>query len=379
MKLKRVKIQNFKGLKDVEISFEDHGNEPRFLTCLVGKNGSGKTSVLQAIAFVLSSATRGSADPYSFRWNGFVAERMATHGPTRIDVEVELHKDERDALIELDGRWRKSQSDHLYREMDYSTAAYSQDVKLTYEHRSQPSFFGLKKHGMGFASMGRQYLDMISLDAFEKQLFLARVGDVFWFDQYRILGSGLLESGRGRPESSFTSAPETYAAARTEISWTRGVTSLREMLVGLWTFHKSERKGSPDMIEELQPRLESVFPGTRFVGVEPRGGLARPTQKDFFFLLERNGTVYDIAELSSGEQAVFEILYEFVRLNIARSIVLIDELELHLHPPQQQALLAALPKLGPDCQFIITTHSPYLEDVIPEEEIVRLEGGTVVS
>jgi predicted ATP-dependent endonuclease of OLD family len=79
--------------------------------------------------------------------------------------------------------------------------------------------------------------------------------------------------------------------------------------------------------------------------------------------------------MSSGEQAVFPLIYEFVRLDIAKSLVLIDELELHLHPPQQQALLGALPKIGRDCQFIITTHSPYLADVIPTENEVRLDGG----
>ena len=66
-------------------------------------------------------------------------------------------------------------------------------------------------------------------------------------------------------------------------------------------------------------------------------------------------------------------MYEFVRLDIRNSVVLIDELELHLHPPQQQALLGALRNIGPDCQFIITTHSPYLKDVIPVEHEVQLE------
>ena len=96
-------------------------------------------------------------------------------------------------------------------------------------------------------------------------------------------------------------------------------------------------------------------------------------------MLERDGKVYDISEMSSGEQAIFEMLYEFVRLRISKSIVLIDELELHLHPPQQQAMLAALPQLGDDCQYIITTHSPYLEDVIPVEHTVRIDRGRNVD
>jgi predicted ATP-dependent endonuclease of OLD family len=98
--------------------------------------------------------------------------------------------------------------------------------------------------------------------------------------------------------------------------------------------------------------------------------------KDFYFLIDRDGRIYDLAEMSSGEQAVFPLIYEFVRLDIQRSIVLIDELELHLHPPEQQRLLAALPKIGPDCQFIITTHSEFLSSAIPNEQEVRLERGT---
>jgi predicted ATP-dependent endonuclease of OLD family len=75
--------------------------------------------------------------------------------------------------------------------------------------------------------------------------------------------------------------------------------------------------------------------------------------------------------MSSGEQVIFSMLYQFVSQNIARSIILIDEL--HLHPPQQQALYANLYKLAPECQFIITTHSPYLEDIFLDNEIVFME------
>jgi predicted ATPase len=97
---------------------------------------------------------------------------------------------------------------------------------------------------------------------------------------------------------------------------------------------------------------------------------------DFYFLIDRDSRVYDLAEMSSGEQAVFPLIYEFVRLDISRSIVLIDELELHLHAPEQQRLLAALPKIGPDCQFVISTHSEFLSSAIPNEQEVRLQRGT---
>jgi predicted ATPase len=126
----------------------------------------------------------------------------------------------------------------------------------------------------------------------------------------------------------------------------------------------------------LQGSFETVFPGTEFVGLEPREGVTSQRVNDFYFMIDRDGRRYDLAEMSSGEQAVFPLVYEFVRLDIKRSIVLIDELELHLHPPEQQRLLAALPKIGPDCQFLITTHSEFLSSAIPNEQEVRLDKGT---
>jgi len=81
--------------------------------------------------------------------------------------------------------------------------------------------------------------------------------------------------------------------------------------------------------------------------------------------------------MSSGEQNLFSLLYEFVRMHISHSIVLIDELELHLHPPEQQALYSSLTHFADDCQFIFTSHSPYLSEAVPDESAHRLKGGTL--
>jgi predicted ATPase len=153
------------------------------------------------------------------------------------------------------------------------------------------------------------------------------------------------------------------------------VEQLREFLLGWWAYHTTPQKRGKDYLAALQKHFVEIFPGIEFRGVAPREGIAAPTAGDFYFLLARDGVTYDLAEMSSGEQAIFPLVYEFVRLDIARSVVLLDELELHLHPPQQQALLQALRRLGPDCQFIISTHSPFLADVIPRDHEFRLPGG----
>jgi hypothetical protein len=187
----------------------------------------------------------------------------------------------------------------------------------------------------------------------------SRIGDVFWFDQYRNLGN---------------SVPDNFA----DSSWTNGIEAIRESLSRWWIYHhldEEDKTGHPDHLLELETKFGTIFPDTQFIGVKPiKTVVNNRFSEEYLFIVRRNRQRYDISEMPSGEQTIFTLLYQFIQLEIARSCVLIDEMELHLHPPQQQAIYAYLRKLSPHSQFIFTTHSPYLEDVLFEGEIVRMEG-----
>jgi predicted ATPase len=62
------------------------------------------------------------------------------------------------------------------------------------------------------------------------------------------------------------------------------------------------------------------------------------------------------------------------------AVVLIDEIDLHLHPSWQRALLKHLTERFPNTQFIVTAHSPLVIQAAPEARIVvlRRQGGHVV-
>ncbi len=100
-----------------------------------------------------------------------------------------------------------------------------------------------------------------------------------------------------------------------------------------------------------------------------------PSPEDYYFMIREGERNYDIEEMSAGEQAVFPMLYEFVRQQIKNSVVLIDEIDLNLHPPLAQGLLSSLPALGPGCQFLLTTHSESISSIFSRDKIYRLEGG----
>jgi predicted ATP-binding protein involved in virulence len=66
-----------------------------------------------------------------------------------------------------------------------------------------------------------------------------------------------------------------------------------------------------------------------------------------------------------------------VRWQIHRSVILIDELDLHLHPRWQRTIIDNLKKTFPLMQFFATTHSPILiGEARPEELVVLTETGS---
>lgn len=358
MKLKRVEIRNFKGIGTVEFSMQSSSKAPRQLTALLGDNGSGKTSILQAIALTLSMATRRTRDMASFNWHGFLPERVPSLGPTCVELDVVFEGEEVDLTTELFQAWYESLASDYKQLKTIVPPSQHTEVKLRFEKGRVTSPQGFEAVNQ---FLGRYYIKALKDTRPELRDRFSKLGDIFWFDQHRNLGSLMAED----------LSRESLKCA----GWQAGVEQLREYLVGWWGHHTTAQRRGKDFIEPLERLFQKVFPGTRFVGIMPRAEVTTPKANDFYFLIDRDGRIYDLAEMSSGEQAVFPLVYEFVRLDIQRSIVLIDELELHLHPPEQQRILAALPKIGPDCQFIITTHSEFLSSAIPNEQEVRLEKG----
>jgi hypothetical protein len=78
-------------------------------------------------------------------------------------------------------------------------------------------------------------------------------------------------------------------------------------------------------------------------------------------VLEDNGYQYPLMQAASGEQVILEYITRLTFPRpLQRSLILIDEPEVHLHPAWVRQLYLALPKLPGSNQYILTTHSPEL-------------------
>lgn len=91
----------------------------------------------------------------------------------------------------------------------------------------------------------------------------------------------------------------------------------------------------------------------------------------------KNGVEYSVDQLSDGEKCTLALLGDLARrLALANQnsanpldgegIVLIDEIELHMHPSWQRIVLPTLRATFPNIQFIITTHSPQVLGEVDE-------------
>lgn len=101
-----------------------------------------------------------------------------------------------------------------------------------------------------------------------------------------------------------------------------------------------------------------------------------------------NREPFDFNTMSSGYAAVFEIVNDLIMRMEAQSktrmsfelegIVLIDEIETHLHLELQKSILKILVKLFPNIQFVITTHSPFILSSLDNAVIYDLEKNKLV-
>lgn len=100
-----------------------------------------------------------------------------------------------------------------------------------------------------------------------------------------------------------------------------------------------------------------------------------------FNIIQTNKIVFDFNTLSDGYAAILRILTELMmRMENKKAdaydingIVLIDEIETHLHIELQKSILPFLTAFFPKVQFIVTTHSPFILNSIENAVIYDLE------
>lgn len=133
-------------------------------------------------------------------------------------------------------------------------------------------------------------------------------------------------------------------------------------------------------LELVNLAIEALVPEIKNIEVDRSSGKVR-------LMVDNFGNKVNIAQLSQGQKMLIalsgDLARRLVKLNPnsenplhSHGIVVIDEIELHLHPKWQQEVLINLQKTFPNLQFIVTTHSPQVLSTVDKDciRILRFDG-----
>lgn len=130
----------------------------------------------------------------------------------------------------------------------------------------------------------------------------------------------------------------------------------------IWkTLSKLKASSRDRQLTAVRSAIAAFMPGFSNLRVQRKPRLHMAIDKD--------GVTLNVAQLSQGEKSMMALVGDIARrlamMNQSLDnplhgdgIVLIDEVDLHLHPRWQRSLIRQLSETFPNCQFVLTTHSP---------------------
>ncbi|MBD2654863.1 MULTISPECIES: AAA family ATPase [Synechocystis] len=331
MHIKTISLHNYRGAQSLTMELQPH------LNVLVGCNGAGKSTILDAIALMLSW-TVSRIQGLQKKRDSISEEDIKIDEPNA-SIEISLIDDDKQVKW-LVGKRRQGSSSSL----NFSDCA----LLNKYVEKIQASIIATKGKTyipiFVFYPVGRA-VNKISLKPRQNQTF-----DLMEAYDQALIGSS------------------TFMAF---FQWFREREDLENESRKFLT-HSQDFSPDPQL-EAVRNALKHFLPDFENLNVR-RNPLRMEIQKW--------GQFFTINQLSDGEKCLIAMIGDIARrLAIAnpignplegKGIVLIDEIDLHLHPTWQRMIIPQLVNVFPYCQFIVSTHSPHVLTHVQPDNIFLL-------
>ena len=368
MRLSKLTLSNFRCFPALEIDFHSQ------LTVLVAENGQGKSSVLDAVRIALwpyvnsfDLASSGYNDPANgigikdVRLQRMPDGSMARSLPTRIQILGDYG----DGAVQWE-RYRESEqansktkSDSQTRRMEQWAAQQQQDIRNPKAQAQTLSVFG-------YYGTGRLWS--------EKKLT------------------------KTKPAKDETQEIDFYIRTFAYRDCLDPASTYKHFKAWfIWASESYQEQRLKQLDSQTDPLdLQLALQRLQLVRASIDGFLRATTgwhtleysithEKSLVLHHDEHGTL-NADQLSDGIRSVLamigDIAYRCIKLNphlgleAARQtggVVLIDEVDMHLHPRWQQVILFQLMETFPSIQFIVTTHSPQVLTTVNRKNIRVLQ------
>ena len=322
MKIRSIELENFRAFRESRVVFADS------LNVFIGENGAGKSSILDAAALLLRCWTSRRKSSTQTEGAGLIAESDIRHGANECTLAVSVA----DGVRTVD--WSLSRTRPGFGATRHSDLTalnqWMQELRPPADRVEDAAPTALPV--FAFYSVNRAVLDIP-----------ARIK--------KHHGFGLL--------SIYEDGFRAGADFRRFFEWFR----LRQEEENAAFRESPTPSGATDpQLEAVRRALQAFLP--EFTDFKVR---FHPLRLEVL----KGGEPFSIDQLSDGEKGIIALVGDIARrLAIANpyatdplqgaGVVLIDEVDLHLHPKWQTTILANLIAAFPNIQFAVTTHSPYV-------------------
>ena len=337
MKIQSLQLLNFRGFKSLSVDFL------LGTTAFVGINGVGKSTVLDALAIALSQLT-WRINGYPLKARPITLDDIAQGADfARITLAVELRGQSVEWSIATN-RKKGSYADPLRKskleDLNVAIAALNAEWKYVESERQDPYDLPLAV----YYDVNRAVLEVP-----------IRIKEKPRHTPYEVYADALDHGG---------------ADFKRFFIWFRN----RE------DFENEQRRDNPSYRDRaLEAVRTSIAVFTDFRDLRIRRTPLRMT-------VVKQGVELNVTQLSDGERNMLALVGDMARRlsvlnpsmsnpNLGQGVVLIDEIDLHLHPKWQRTVVGSLERTFPNCQFIITTHSPQIIGELAAESVMLLRDG----
>lgn len=339
MRIKKLELKNFRGFEDLTIDFPEGESG---LAVFVGVNGSGKTSVVEGVVRsikpICDNLLPDSRDDFNTWMNGddirIVAHQLGERTTFEKMPDYRLM-----AKIEWDSteiEWHWTQNGGNNEQIRIATSSKRRDVQ-----NGKPVELPL----IAYYKSNRNWSN-------------EKIKDVELYP----IGSRL---------DTYANCLDTRVSSKVILEWFKRM-----------EFIHFQRKGK--MPAELEGVKDAINIGLEFLLPNKLGGSRVYFSGEYDELLVKHGTDYffPFRLLSEGFRSIIgligDIAYRMAELNPhiradTSGIVIIDDIDLHLHPSWQRQVINAFRHIFPNIQFILTTHSPQVLSNVPRENVFILK------
>ena len=343
MKIKQLTMQSFRGISDLTIDFDPQ------LNILIGNNGSGKSSILDCLSAFLNHIAEQVRILYPNKDN-FLRAMSGQAKNIFLDDDIAINSKERiEAVLEI--ILNSINIEYTIKKRKYELS----NVSALLEQEKQESHF----------TQNLLIPNLVTRDKIPVLIYYSVKRDILFgdFQDFKEDENHIILNTYNR---AFTGGQVVF---KEFFEWFRILEEIENELIRDIPFYRDRQ------LESVRQAIYTFLPEFKDLRIRRRPELRMTVTK--------NSAELTINQLSDGEKNLLAMVGDLARrLAIANpemekpeqgsGVVLIDEIELHLHPKWQRMVIPALLRTFPNCQFIITTHSPQVLGEVKDGKIYRL-------